>query len=117
MRTALVVDDSPVALRALGRRLTADGIDVVEATSVATAGKVDVAALACAVIDLQLEDGDGPDLAAALLARRADLPVAFFTSAADASLVGRARALGPVFMKPDLDAIAAWVTRTATAAP
>jgi len=116
MRTVLVVDDSPVARRALALRLAAEGIDVREAASVATGRSVDVADLTCAVIDLQLDDGDGPDLAAALLARRPGLPVAFFTSAADAALAGRARAQGPLFVKPDLDAVVAWVIRTVTPA-
>lgn len=115
MRTVLVVDDSPVALRALARRLEAEGLDVVEAASVAAAGSVDVAALTCAVVDLQLDDGDGPDLAASLVARRPDLRVAFFTSAAEAALVERAWAHGPVFVKPDLDGIVAWAMRAAIA--
>jgi CheY-like chemotaxis protein len=113
MRTVLLVDDSPVALRVLARRLVAEGFDVREESTAAAARGHDPAALACAIVDLELPDGDGTDLAAALLAKHPSLPVAFFTAGAPPSLVERARAHGPVFTKPDAEAIVAWVKRTA----
>jgi two-component system response regulator RegA len=70
MWKVLLVDDSAVARRVLARRLEAEGFLVSEASSVATARKVDFASLGCAVVDLELADGDGTDLARALLERR-----------------------------------------------
>ena len=63
-------------------------------------------------VDLELADGDGTDLADALLARRTTLPLAFFTTGASPALVQSARACGPVFVKPDVEPLLAWVKRT-----
>jgi CheY-like chemotaxis protein len=112
MPLVLVVDDSHVARRVLARRLTSEGFQVKEAPSVKDARKVDVTALACAIIDLELADGDGTDLADALLARRTTLPLAFFTTGTSPALVQSARACGPVFVKPDVEPLLAWVKRT-----
>jgi DNA-binding response OmpR family regulator len=112
MRIVLLVDDSAVARRVLTRRLEADGFQVSEASSMAVARKVDVACLGCAIIDLELPDGDGTDLARTLLEKRPALPVAFFTMGTAPSLVEGARARGPVFLKPDMSPVVAWVKRT-----
>jgi DNA-binding NtrC family response regulator len=100
--------------RVLSKRLTAEGFAVREEGTAASARAVDPAGLACAVVDLELADGDGPDLAAALLARKASLPVAFFTAGASSALVERARGHGPIFAKSkptDVDSIVAWVKK------
>jgi CheY-like chemotaxis protein len=110
----LLVDDSPAARRVLADRLTAAGCAVREVGSVQGGRGLDAAALAglaCAVLELELGDGDGTDLAAALLAKRPSLPIAFFTSGATPSLVESARARGPVFHTPDMSALIAWVKR------
>jgi DNA-binding response OmpR family regulator len=112
MRIVLLVDDSAVARRVLARRLEADGFQVSEASSMTAARKVDVASLGCAIIDLELPDGDGTDLARVLLEKRPNLPVAFFTMGTAPSLVEGARARGPVFLKPDMSPVVAWVKRT-----
>jgi CheY-like chemotaxis protein len=107
----LVADDSPVARAAVSRRLRGSGREVVEADSAHAASGIDGTTLGCALLDLDLGDGWGPDVADALRTAHAGLPVAFFTSAADetAALV-RARTLGPVFSKPsDLERAVAWV--------
>jgi CheY-like chemotaxis protein len=111
--TILLVDDSPVARRVLARRLAAEGFDVREEGSFGAGRKVEPGPLSCAVIDLELGDGDGTDLAAALLGRRPSLPVAFFSAGAAPSLVESARARGPVFHKPDVEPLVAWVKRFA----
>lgn len=114
MPSILLVDDSPVALRALTQRLTAEGFEVREALSVAAARNLDGATLGrllVAILDLQLGDGDGTDLAANLVARRPSLPIAFFTSGATPSLVESARGRGPVFLKPDMTPLVQWVKR------
>jgi DNA-binding response OmpR family regulator len=112
MRTVLLVDDSAVARRVLARRLEADGFHVTEAASLSMARKVDLATLGCAIVDLELPDGDGTDLARSLQERRPGLAVAFYTMGTAPSLVEGARARGTVFLKPDLNPITAWVKRT-----
>ena len=109
MPTVLVVDDSPLVLRTLAARFTSAGFGVREASSLHAARTVDCEGIGCAVIDLQLGDGDGTDLAAALLARWPGLAIAFFTGGGAPALVESARCRGPVFLKPDVDGLLAWV--------
>ena len=104
----LVADDSPVARLLLVRRLRAAGLEVVEHASAEGASAADPSELTCALLDYDLGDGFGGDVAVALRGRRPDLPVAFFTTASD--VAGKLGDLGPVFQKPDeLDAAIAWV--------
>jgi hypothetical protein len=43
------------------------------------------------------------------------MPLAFFTAAGSSTLVERARALGPVFSKPDdVDAVVSWAATHVT---
>jgi len=103
-----------VARRVLADRLTAEGYAVREVGSVQGGRGLDataLAGLACALLDLELGDGDGTDLAASLLAKRPSLPIAFLSAGARPSLVESARARGPVFVEPDLSALVAWVKR------
>ena len=111
MPTVLVVDDSSTARRALATRFVSDGFEVREAASAQAARAIDCDGLTCAVLDLQLGDGDGTDLAVALRAKRPTLPIAFFTGGAVPSLVENARCSGPVFLKTDLPSLLAWVRR------
>jgi two-component system OmpR family response regulator len=113
MPTVLLVDDSPVARQSLAKRLVAEGFAVREAQSVRAAHASAGIAPSCAVLDLQLPDGDGTDLAAALVAKHPGLPVAFFIAGAAPSLVESARCRGPVFVKPDDNPLIAWVKRVA----
>jgi DNA-binding response OmpR family regulator len=107
----LVVDDSAVARRALATKLRAAGFDVREIGSAAEAIDANLDDLACAILDLDLGDGNGVDVARAYAASTASLPLAFFTAAGSSSLVERARALGPVFLKPDdVGAVVSWAT-------
>ena len=110
-RTVLVVDDSAVARRAVTRRLEGEGFRVQQESSLADARTADVSSLACAILDVELADGTGSELAAALLGKRGSLPIAFFTAGAPPALLERARFHGPVFRKPDLDGIVAWAKR------
>jgi CheY-like chemotaxis protein len=109
MPTVLLVDDSPVALRALAARLRAEGVELRQESTAAGARRADTAGLCCAVVDVDLSDGDGVVIAAALRAAQPSLPIAFFTAGAERSLLERARAQGPVFAKPDVEAVATWV--------
>ncbi len=101
MRPLLVVDDSPVALLLLTRRLQAEGVALQRATSVAEARGVDAGTLAGALLDLELGDGTGVDVAQALRAAAPSLPIAFFTAGATDATRAAAEALGTVFEKPD----------------
>jgi DNA-binding response OmpR family regulator len=111
MRTVLLVDDSPVARRVVTQRLASEGFEVVEAATVAGARKIDVFTVGCAIVDLELPDGDGTDLARFLAEKRASLPIAFFTQGTAPSLIEGARGRGTVFLKPDLNPLVAWVKR------
>lgn len=109
MARVLIADDSAVARLALTRRVRAEGLEVVEHESAAAAAAVDPADLDGALLDLELGDGLGTDVAERLRARAASLPVAFFTSTREGEAVARAATMGPVFAKPDeLDLAVAW---------
>lgn len=116
MPTVLLVDDSTVARVAVARRLAAEGFVVHEAGSAAEARAAPLAQMACAILDVELPDGDGPSLAIELRAARPALPVAFFTAGAAPDLVALSQAHGPVFTKPALDPLVAWA-RAATSTP
>jgi len=106
----LVADDSPIALRVLTRTLADHGLPVRAVSSASEARAVDTRGVAVAVLDLDLGDGSGVDVAEALRAARPVLPIAFFSSGASPAVVARARAIGPIFDKlSDLDALTTWV--------
>jgi CheY-like chemotaxis protein len=111
-RAVLVADDSAVARFAVVRRVRAAGHEVVERDSAESAGSVDPSMLACALLDFDLGDGLGTDVAAHLRELASDLPIAFFTSSKPHDLDGRTASFGPVFAKPDdLDAALEWIDR------
>lgn len=111
-RRVLIADDSAVARVSVARRVRADGIDVEEQDSAAGASAVDTAELTCALLDLELGDGLGTDVAERLREGRGGLPIAFFTSTRTPELTARAKSFGPVFSKPDqLDQAIDWVRR------
>jgi CheY-like chemotaxis protein len=117
MPTVLLVDDSPVVRRVLAQRLVAEGFHVLAEPSAAGARAVDLTTLACAVIDIELPDGSGSDLAGELLQRRGALPIAFFTAGATPAVLAHARAHGPVFAKPDIEPLIAWIAAGAHPPP
>jgi len=108
----LIADDSPVARVSVARRVRAVGLTVVEEESAAGASAVDGAGLSCALLDLDLGDGDGTEVAERLRARQSELPIAFFSSTRAPEILARASAFGPVFAKPDeLDQAIDWIER------
>jgi FixJ family two-component response regulator len=108
----LIVDDSAVARVAVARRVRAAGREVVEHDSVASTSSDDPSTLACALLDFDLGDGFGVDVAARFRAENEALPIAFFTSTSTSDVAERAAAFGPVFAKPDeLDAAIDWIER------
>jgi CheY-like chemotaxis protein len=111
-RLVLIADDSAVARVSVARRVRAAGIDVLEEESAAGASAVDATGLSCALLDLELGDGDGTEVAERLRARQGALPIAFFTSTRTPEILARASTFGPVFAKPDqLDDAVDWIQR------
>jgi DNA-binding response OmpR family regulator len=108
----LIADDSAVARVTVARRVRAAGLEVVEHDSCASASTVDASTLACALLDFDLGDGYGVEVAARLRAEQDALPIAFFTSTSTNEVVSQAAEFGPVFTKPDeLDAAIDWIER------
>jgi len=114
MTTVFVADDSALARRAIASKVSAAGLAVVEGESAVLDAAVDVAGLACALVDLDLGDGDGTQLASELRRQSPALPIAFFTGGAPEAVLARAKEYGPVFFKPaELDRAIDWITRNA----
>lgn len=110
MGKVLFADDSAVARAATSERLSRHGVELTAVASHAEASDVDGRELAAALLDLELGDGLGTDVAARLRASAPELPIAFLTSASATEEVARARAFGPVFSKLDgLDEAVGWV--------
>jgi DNA-binding NarL/FixJ family response regulator len=108
----LIADDSAVVRITLARRVRAAGLEVVEHASCASASTVDASTLLCALLDFDLGDGFGDEVAAHLRATESELPIAFFTSTSHSEIATRTAAFGPIFTKPDdLDAAIAWALR------
>lgn len=111
MRRVLVVDDSPVARAILSQKLVARGAEVLTRSSASEAARVDASEVDAVICDVDLGDGWGPD-ACTELSRR--VPVAFLTGGADEDVLGRARALGPLFDKThDVESAVSWAMSAA----
>jgi CheY-like chemotaxis protein len=95
----LFVDDSPLVRVATLRRLAGRGLRVTALASSAEAEAVDATSFAAALLDIELGDGLGPDVAARLRVASPALPIAFLTSGAAPRVVDAARVFGPVFEK------------------
>ncbi len=107
-----IADDSAVVRGALARRLEAAGLVVHQGGSAKDSRDVQIRSFACALLDLDLGDGDGVDVAELLRVHQPDLPVAFFSGGAAAEVMTRARAIGPIFSKPDdMDAAVSWAVQ------
>jgi CheY-like chemotaxis protein len=96
----LIVDDSPVARALLRAALASLGATVLEAESCAGAKALPQSPLVCAVLDLNLDDGLGTEIAASLRAAHPELPIAFLTGSKIARELEDAAGYGPVFEKP-----------------
>jgi len=94
----LVVEDDRMVARGLARLLTARGLSVDVALSCAAArampGRFDLA-----ILDIELPDGLGVDLAHALVLRSKICALMFYTGATYQPLLRRAAKLGPVVAK------------------
>ncbi|MES1178794.1 MAG: response regulator [Myxococcales bacterium] len=94
----LVVEDDVTVARALSRLLARRGFSVAIARS-CTAARSLAQSFDFAVLDLDLPDGNGVDLARSLLESARVSSVLFFTGSRDPALLARARAIGPVVVK------------------
>jgi DNA-binding response OmpR family regulator len=94
----LVVEDDLTVARALSRTLARAGYSVASVRSCSAARSL-AQSFDFAILDLDLPDGNGVDLARALLTSSKVPSVMFFTSSTDPALLARARRMGSVVMK------------------
>lgn len=94
----LVVEDDPSVSKALRRKLSQAGHSV-ESRNLCDAARQVGGAFEFAILDLELPDGSGIDLAEELLGRGVVHNVVFYTGAADPRLLERAARLGLVVSK------------------
>lgn len=107
----LVVDDSPVARRAVSELVRSLGAHSVEAVSVEAAEAIAAREPPDATItDFDLPDGTGLDVARAARASHPTMPLAFLTSDRARAAAAGASALGPVFSKLEpLEPLSLWL--------
>jgi DNA-binding response OmpR family regulator len=106
----LFVDDSPLARAKTGKLIVEKGIDVTVCSSLEEAKKVDTSSISAALLDLEIGDATGADLAGALRTTQPALPIAFLTATSSGDLYERARAFGPVFDKlSELEKAIGWL--------
>lgn len=103
----LIVDDSPFARAALERALLARGV---VCTAVASSEEVvDEAKFVGAVLDVEIGQQSGVELARHLRARSPQLPLAFLTATSELADAAATEGLGPVFDKREsLEAVVEW---------
>jgi CheY-like chemotaxis protein len=113
----LFVDDSAVARLAVKRRLVDRGLEVVTSASAAEAGALSGGDFAAALLDIELGDGFGPDLAARLREGAPSLPIAFLTAGGPPETLAAAARLGPVFSKTtEVEDAVRWIVEAAARA-
>src|SRR4051794_10381211 len=95
----LFVDDSAVARATAERKLGELGIDVIALGSSREAAEVDATRFSAALLDIDLGDGLGTEVAQRLRVEAPRLPIAFLTASGTSSIVDLAQSLGPVFSK------------------
>ena len=94
----LVVEDEPNVLKALRRKLSQAGHAVTSATTCESARRSS-GSFELGILDLELPDGSGVDVAEALLAEGRVTNVVFYSGAADPRLLARAVRLGLIVNK------------------
>jgi DNA-binding response OmpR family regulator len=96
----LIVDDEAATARSLSRVLRAAGHLVSVAASCAE-GRTASGVFDCAVLDIDLGDGSGIDLAHELLARGSVLRVVFYSGSMDDDVLGRVSGTGALIVKSE----------------
>jgi DNA-binding NtrC family response regulator len=100
MAHLLIVDDEPTTSRALGRVLRTAGHSVTVAGSCASARTLQDR-FDCAVLDIDLGDGSGIDLANELISRGSIGRVVFYSGTMDDAVLERVSCTGPLVMKAE----------------
>jgi CheY-like chemotaxis protein len=95
---ALIVEDDPVVARSVARRLLREGY-VVSLAGTCRAARAAGADFHLALLDLDLPDGSGADLADELLRHGATRQVVFYTGSRNEQQRERARSLGALVDK------------------
>lgn len=102
---ALIVEDDPVVARSIARRLLREGYTV-SLAGTCRAARAAGAGFHVAVLDLDLPDGSGAELADDVLRLGATRHVVFYTGTTDQAQRERAQRLGQVIDKAqDLEAV------------
>lgn len=108
----LFVDDSAVARAATSRLLGDHGVEITVLASSEEALAVDPRCLSAALLDIELGDGLGTEVAERLRSLAPALPIAFLTAGSTDGQLDRAQRFGPVFAKPGGMAEAvAWIVQ------
>jgi two-component system response regulator RegA len=108
--TILFVDDSALARAATTQRLTGRGLQVTALGSSREVDRVDPSGFAAALLDINLGDGSGAEVAARLRVGSPALPIAFLTGGGAPRDLDAARSFGPVFSKTEgVDEAIGWV--------
>lgn len=114
---ALIVDDDPVVARSIARRLLREGYIVSVAQTCRTA-RTAGAGFQCAVLDLDLPDGSGAELADELLRLGAVRGVVFYSGSLDPRQRERALVFGALVDKSrDLEEVIQALELLPTAPP
>ncbi len=115
-RSVLFVDDSSFARATTHARLSELGIGVTVLASAREAAELEGSRFCAALLDLELDDGLGTDIATRLRESDPAIPIAFLTAGGDKGTVEAAQALGPVFSKVGgVDEAIRWVEQAWTA--
>ena len=114
---ALIVEDDPVVARSVARRVLREGYTVSLAQT-CRAARAAGSGFQVAILDLDLPDGNGADLADELLRLEAVRGVVFYSGSLDVAQRTRASLFGPVIDKSsDLEEVVALVGPFPTAPP
>lgn len=97
---ALIVEDDPVVARSIARRLLREGYTISLAGS-CRAARATGGGFQIAILDLDLPDGSGTDLAEELLRLGAVRSLVFYTGSTDAAQRERAKLFGHVIDKAE----------------
>jgi CheY-like chemotaxis protein len=110
----LFVDDSALARVAAARLLGSHGLAVTTLSSHAEAAAIDPGAFAVALLDIELGDGFGTEVAERLRRHSPELPIAFLTGGGPRPVLDVAARFGPVFSKlSGVEEAISWVVEAA----
>jgi CheY-like chemotaxis protein len=113
-RPILFVDDSALVRAAARKCITDRGLGVTALSSSREVDGVDATRFSAALLDIELGDGFGPDVAVRLRKTSPKLPIAFLTGSSQGRAVNAARAIGPVFSKSaGVDEAIGWILAAA----